>query len=509
MASPQKLQRVRGMIDVLPAEYEQAQAIQRQLEQHFSRFGYRPIGLPVVEYTDLHLRKSGADIVGRLYDFKHQDRRLCLRPEMTASVMRAYVNNLQERPLPIRLHYAGPVFRYEKPQRGRYRQFTAVGLELIGAAHSAADAEIIHIACAGLDGIGLQNYRVLIGNIGLLTTFLADLGLDNRLQNFLIANMERLRSDGKAALRERVYEIYPSLAKTTGSDTDEQLAGLLAGLSVEESRTAVSNFLSSMNINITGARSTEQIVDRLLAKMQSTDQSARMEQALSFMEALGGLVGEQTAVLAAAQELMSEYGMMETAVLDELRRVLDILTMYGLDSSRVQLDLGLTRGMQYYTGTLFEIYHGEGRDALQLCGGGRYDELATVLGGTKNVPAVGFAYGLERLCLALEDEQGVQGQHTPSDALIIPITFADYAYAVQVATDLRADGATIELDVRDRSLKGNLQYANKKNIPYAIIIGENERERGTVLLRNMHSRKEQQIAATEIGSLFLENSVEL
>jgi len=242
-------------------------------------------------------------------------------------------------------------------------------------------------------------------------------------------------------------------------------------------------------------------VDRLLAKMQSSDQSARVEQALSFMEALGGLVGEQTAVLTAAQKLMEEYGMGETAVLDELRRVLDILTMYSLDSSRVQLDLGLTRGMQYYTGTLFEIYHGDGRSAMQLCGGGRYDELATVLGGTKNVPAVGFAYGLERLCLALEDEQGSDGTDTPPDALIIPVTFADYAYAVQIATQLRANGATIELDVRDRSLKGNLQYANKQNIPYAIIIGENERERGTVLLRNMHSREEQQVTTAEIGSL--------
>lgn len=499
MPSPPKLQPVRGMADVLSTEYEAADRVQQQLEQLFRQYGYRPIGLPVVEYTDLHLRKSGADIVGRLYDFTHQDRHLCLRPEMTASVMRAYVNNLQERPLPIRLHYAGPVFRYEKPQRGRYRQFTTVGLELIGAAHNSADAETIHIACAGLDALGLQNYRVLIGNVGLLTTFLAQLGLDDRLQNFLIANMERLRSEGKAALCGRVHDIYPSLAKPITDEADEPLAGLLVGLSVAESRTAVSHFLANMNVDITGSRSADQIVDRLLAKMQSADQSARLEQALSFMEALGGLVGEQTAVLTAARELMAEYGMEETAVVDELRQLLDMLTMYGLDSSRIQLDLGLTRGMQYYTGTLFEIYHDDGRGAeqnngaMQLCGGGRYDDLATVLGGAKNVPAVGFAYGLERLCLALQDEQGVEEDQSLSDALIIPVTFDDYAYAVQVATQLRANGATIELDVRDRSLKGNLQYADKQNIAYAIIVGANERKRDTVLLRNMHSRDEQQV----------------
>jgi len=198
----------------------------------------------------------------------------------------------------------------------------------------------------------LQNYRLHIGNIGLLTALLAELGLDDRLQNFLIANMERLRSDGKAALRERVHEIYPSLAKPATDEADEPLAGLLIGLSVEESRTAISNFLASMNVNITGSRSADQIVDRLLAKMQSADQSARLEQALSFMEALGGLVGEQTAVLAATCELMRTYGMEETAVVEELRQLLDILTMYGLDSDRIELDLGLTRGMQYYTGTL-------------------------------------------------------------------------------------------------------------------------------------------------------------
>src|SRR5919202_877672 len=155
------IQRVRGTNDVLPPADARLNRLQARLRDGFESFGYRGIQTPIVEPLELFLRKSGDEILARMYSFSHWNRRLCLRPELTASVMRSYVNELQGRALPLRLHYAGPSFRYERPSRGRYRQFTQVGIELIGAAGAAADAEVLHLACAGLQAAGISRYRLV------------------------------------------------------------------------------------------------------------------------------------------------------------------------------------------------------------------------------------------------------------------------------------------------------------------------------------------------------------
>src|SRR5450830_144673 len=178
-----RLEKVRGMNDVLPAEYEAGEGILAALKHSFKTFGYHPLDVPVVEHTELYLRKAGEDIISRLYDFTFQSRRLCLRPEMTASVIRAYIDNLQASALPVRLCYAGPVFRYEKPQRGRHRQFTQAGVELLGAPGPLADAEIIALACKSLDALGLPDYKVVLGHVGILSRFLEGLQLDSRLRD--------------------------------------------------------------------------------------------------------------------------------------------------------------------------------------------------------------------------------------------------------------------------------------------------------------------------------------
>src|SRR2546423_13042192 len=128
------IQRVRGTADVLPEQDARLRRLEANLRQGFERYGYQGIQTPIVEPLELFLRKSGDEIVARMYSFSHWNRRLCLRPELTASVMRAYVDELQGHSLPLRLHYSGPIFRYERPSRGRSRQVMVVGIELVGAA---------------------------------------------------------------------------------------------------------------------------------------------------------------------------------------------------------------------------------------------------------------------------------------------------------------------------------------------------------------------------------------
>ena len=141
---------VRGMRDMLPLEYAAQAATIGRIERVLELHGYAPIDVPIIEQRDLYSRKLGEELVGKVYEFAFGGRDLVLRPEMTASVLRAYVARLQDQPAPLRLRYAGPVFRYERPQRLTYRQFTQVGVELIGAPPPRADAECIALACAGL-----------------------------------------------------------------------------------------------------------------------------------------------------------------------------------------------------------------------------------------------------------------------------------------------------------------------------------------------------------------------
>src|SRR5579859_6229142 len=155
-ASP--IQRVRGTSDVLPPDDARLRKLEAKLREGFERFGYQGMQTPIIEPLELFLRKSGDEIIARMYAFSHWNRRLCLRPELTASIIRAFVDDIQGRGLPVRLHYAGPSFRYERPSRGRSRQFTQVGMELIGAAGPAADAEVLHLACAGLEAVGIKKY---------------------------------------------------------------------------------------------------------------------------------------------------------------------------------------------------------------------------------------------------------------------------------------------------------------------------------------------------------------
>src|SRR6266487_4115177 len=176
---------VRGTNDFVPPDEARLRRLADTLRGGFELYGYRGIETPVIENLDLFLRKSGEEIAARMYTFTHWNRQLCLRPEHTASVMRAYVNHLQDRPLPLRVHYAGPTFRYEKPQRGRYRQFTQVGVECIGGAGPAADAEILQLACGSLSALGLTGHRLVVGHLGAVLQLLSQLGLTAHAQSLI------------------------------------------------------------------------------------------------------------------------------------------------------------------------------------------------------------------------------------------------------------------------------------------------------------------------------------
>ena len=300
MPSADKITALRGMRDVFSADYARQRQIRSALEAHLRSHAYVPIDLPILENTELFLRKSGEQSADRLYEFNFKSRRIALRPELTASVLRAYVEGLQDEPLPLRIQYSGPVFRYEKPQQDRLRQFTLSGAELLGSAGPLADAEIIHLACVGLDKLGVKNQKLVIGHTELLDGFLRVLGLRKQLQSFLLRNMENVRKRGMEHVVAALRELYPGLdispSGLGGSDRTEfarnrQLIDVLRGMSDEEAQQAISDFLGSLNIRIDTNRPEDEVIDRLLQKVREDEQSPKLRRALEYMRALSELAG--------------------------------------------------------------------------------------------------------------------------------------------------------------------------------------------------------------------------
>ena len=505
MATADKITALRGMRDVFSAEYARRRQIQQTLERQLRLYNYVPIDLPILENTELYLRKSGEDISARLYEFDFKNRRVALRPELTASVARAYVERLQDEPLPLRVQYAGPVFRYEKPQQNRYRQFTLAGAELLGAGGARADAELLHLACRGLERVGVRDYKLVISHTAALDGFLRQLGLRKQLLNHLLRNMENLRKRGLSHVVESLQAVFPEFepapvegetAAKPGQAGGSQLIDLLRDMTDGEARGAIADFLHSLNIRIDTNRDEAEVIDRLLHKIREDEQSPKLRIALDFMTRLGELIGPPREALPRADALAAEYNLDRTAIA-ALEEGLACLAEYGELSGELEIDFGLNRGLHYYTGLMFEI-HGKTADgeALQLCGGGRYDNLISILGGGEPAPAAGFAYGVERIAHILDT--GERASLNRPDVYLIPIADADVAAGNQIANALRARELVVEASIDGRSLRRSLRHADRKGAPLVIIIGEAERERGSAILREMGSHQEWTLPTDEL-----------
>lgn len=481
MDAPPKIQQVRGVTDVLPEQFALKQDLQERLLNHFRAFGYTPIETPMLAYSELFLRKSGEDIISRMYDFQHRNHRLCLRPEMTASVIRAYVEQLQGRkPLPVRLCYAGSVFRYEEPEFAVSRQFTQVGVELIGVESAAGDAEAIYVAYNGLKQLGLDNARLVLGYIRVLANFLAQMGIEGQMRNFLMLNLERLRSESVETFIARIDELYPGFQHQYDTLPDDdlyfdgvgetRLIDVLKQMTETEARSAVIDFLRSLNISIDSNRDETEIIDRLLVKIRRERELPKLRHAVEFMQALSGLSGQPDQVIADAEYLLGSYRV-DVNILQPLRETLAALEEHAIDAASITLDLGLSRNLQFYTGTVFELHHESLGTDKPLCGGGRYNDLVAMLGG-RSTPATGFAYWLERLQLALTQE-AEPNPVSAADVLVVPRS--DRRTALVVSKALRQAGLRVDFALHDRQPDDHRDYALAHAIPYLVLVGANVR----------------------------------
>ncbi len=455
--SARPVDRPRGVYDRLPPEREALAHLQEQLSQLVRKHDYRFIETPVIEHTDLFLRKSGGERLAQIYAFNHRGRELALRPEHTASVVRAYIENMQSDPLPVRLAYCGPVFRYESPQAGRSRQFTDFGCELIGAEGLLADAETIRLALDACRTAGIAIPHIVLGHIGIVSAFLAGLQIDQRAQDWLIWTMERLRDQQDADISIPDYLITPP----AGMEGIESLEGL--------NQEGVIALLRQSGVRFEGGtRSPEEIVAGLLEQRQRRYDEALMNDALGFVRELTRLAGDPAEVMPGLRALVASRNLSDEP-LNELEAIIDLLQIDGSEQVTVTIDLGMGRGLRYYTGMLFEIYAEQG--GQQICGGGRYDDLAQVLGARSATAACGFSMGLERALSANPQ------RHAPESRRALVWSGDDPAAAINVAGKLRNEGWFAAVDPRKRSESAARRSAQRQGYDLFVRVTNGAEER--------------------------------
>ena len=439
----------RGTRDFLPEEVEFRRRIEQKIRETFERYGFREVITPIFEHFELYSARSGEEIREEMYVFRGKRRErgrppeYVLRPELTAPICRMYISGgLSTWPKPVKVYYVGRCFRYDRPGPGRYREFWQAGVELIGSPYPEADAEVIALAVDALEAVGLEGYEVRIGHLGVLRGILEEAGLDVYVQNKLIKALDDAVSDlGKLEVGERLVDGRGN--PLTKSDVMANLERQVDALGIDESLRGL-------------------ILDMVALK------------------------GEREATMEKAREIFKDSEKAQKS-LEQLNEILTLLEAYGVKEYLV--DLSIARGLDYYTGMVFEIDLPRLGAQKQICGGGRYDNLISDYGGPAT-PATGFALGFDRIAEALKTQKKEEKTPQTTDAIVAAATDNLRTEAIKITQELRRQGIKAETDLMRRSLTNALSHADKKSTRYAIIIGEKEQKQGKITIKDMKTRKQ-------------------
>src|SRR5258708_3008940 len=273
------------MHDLLPDAYQQQHWLMDRLGAFLPQPGYDAVDSPVLEESDLFQMSFGQELWQNLYTFRLHHRDLCLRPEYTASMCRLYLDHYQRQPLPLRFQYAGPVFRYEAPGRGRYRQHIQLGIELFGGQAATADAEMLRLACDALDELQITAYKLELGHIGVASGFINRLHLDDHAARLLLGLMEQISrsAEGEQMAQPRTDALYPTYQATDDAGYSSSMADIEAKL--------IAPLLSGFSISFGDDDARHEIIERFLWTMERTEQRRQILAELEFLRMLHTISG--------------------------------------------------------------------------------------------------------------------------------------------------------------------------------------------------------------------------
>lgn len=459
---------VRGTRDWMPPECRALRELEGALLQGFAQAGYEQIRTPILEQTELHERRSGAGIVSKLYgvDVSAGDR-VCLRPELTAGVVRAFAEMEPAPPLPWRVSVLGTVFRNEPHGDGKYREFHQVGVEMLGASGPAMDGEVLWLADWSLARLGARETKLRLGYVGVIQEILRRSGLPDSIQAAVVEKISDQSAQGYniGALDAALERLRDWIDR---GDSGEITHAADGSDPVGEDR-----LFRTLFPVMTGRRSGHEVLERLRRKW---DLGHRLKGSIARLRdeihAVAELKGPATRVLETLARTTAE-GAPES--LADLRALVKAMADYGIDLDRVELDLGFGRGLGFYSRMVFELYASTSAGWVEVCGGGRYDGFARVLGSNRDDRGVGFAFGLERLRHAL-GEAPAERNGEAAGFLVVPQAPDREAEAIRLVSELRASGQRAILASSDASALGPASAGSAQ----VLIVRGPHREAGSI-----------------------------
>ena len=411
-----------GFMELLPAQQQQLERMMDILRTTYSRYGFTPLDTPVIEASEVLLAKGGGETEKQIYRFQKGDADLALRFDLTVPLAKYVALHGNDLAFPFRRYQIGKVYRGERAQRGRFREFYQADIDIIGDGKLdiTNEAEIPSIIYQTFTALGLTRFQIRVNNRKILNGFYAMLGLTDRSGD-IMRTVDKLDKIGPHKVRACLMDDV--------------------GLTAEQAEEII-RFIS-----ITG----------------SNDQ-----------------------VLSALEGYRSRHELFDQG-LDELTTVTRYLAAFGVPEVNFAVDLTIARGLDYYTGTVYETTLLDYPEIGSVCSGGRYDNLAEYY-TDRQLPGVGISIGLTRLFYVL-GEQGLLNPSlptAPADVLILPMT-QDLTPAIQLATRLRGAGVRTQLYTEQKKFKAKMNYADKLGVPYVVFLGDDEIAAGLVACKDMTS----------------------
>ena len=433
-----------GFMELLPGRQMQMEKIMETLREVYSLYGFTPLDTPLIEASEVLLAKGGGETEKQIYRFTKGDTDLSLRFDLTVPLAKYVAQNYGQLSFPFRRYQIGKVYRGERAQRGRFREFYQADIDIIGDGQLDVinEAEIPSIIYNTFTRLGLERFVIRVNNRKILTGFYDMLGLGDR-SGSIMRTVDKLDKIGA----EKV--------KTILIDED--------GLSKEQA-----------------------------------------DEIIGFIS----IGGDNSEVLSALEEYRGRNDTFDTG-LDELRLVVGYLGSFGVPEENFRVDLTIARGLDYYTGTVYETTMTDHPEIGSICSGGRYDNLAEYY-TDKKLPGVGISIGLTRLFFVLDDRKYLNEDMVtaPADVLVLPMT-DDMSYAITAAMELRRQGIRTQVYCEKKKFKAKMSYADRIGVPFVMFLGEDEIRDGKVSVKDMITGAQQTLSPDAAAELIREKLTKL
>jgi len=419
-----------GFMELMPTKQVMFNQMKEKIQKSYERFGFLPLDTPVLELSDVLLAKAGGETEKQIYRFTKGDTDLSMRFDLTVPLAKFVAQNYGNLQFPFRRYQIGKVYRGERPQKGRFREFYQADIDIIGDGELSLlnDAEIPSIIYTTFRELGFEDFTICINNRKILNGF------------FSFLNLTEISAD--------VLRIIDKIEKIGVENVREELRNL-----------GVNN------------ESIDQIIDFISIKGDNKEKISKLES------------------LKVTNPIFIQG-------LKELKEVAKNIILFGVPEKNFMIDLTIARGLDYYTGTVYETFLNEYKQIGSVCSGGRYDNLAGFY-TEKALPGVGISIGLTRLFYKLNELDSIKtDKESISDVLVISMS-EDISACIPVATAFRNAGINAEIYTLNKKIKSKFKYADRLKIPYIAIIGEEEQSNGTASIKNLATGEQETVSIEE------------